>query len=226
MRTQKPLAPPTAGEAPRADKKTVIVGLMLCLGIAALWLGRPAAFRGGAGRVSGLQSCLSNQGKIGLAFAQYMRDFDGKFPRGVDPEDRFNPQTWSRFDNQHFRSAAQSAPLLCDLMLPYLRTREAWRCPDDVGFQRSRLPGLTNSLRDVSPSSFAKYGMSYSYLTLRGFRGMRAADFRDPARNVSLSDADLWHGTRERPSVNALFVDGHAQNLSAAQFGALMDEEW
>jgi len=212
-------------KAPRLGRKMLALGFALCIGVAALWLSRPASLYSGQ-RASSTQSCLSNQERIGLAFAQYMKDYEGKFPRGVDAEDRFNPLMWNQPGNRRFQAETKTAPMLPDLLFPYLRTREVWRCPDDIGYRASRLPGLDHGLTNVFPSSFARFGMSYSYLTLRGLEGMRAADFRDPGRNVSLSDADLWHGTRERPSVNALFADGHAQNLSAAQFEMLMQQEW
>ncbi|HEX8833685.1 MAG TPA: hypothetical protein VF719_05765, partial [Abditibacteriaceae bacterium] len=54
---------------------------------------------------------------------------------------------------------------------------------------------------------------------------MRAADFPAPERNISLFDGDLWHRSAGRPSMNALFVDGHVQNLTAAQFARLMNVE-
>jgi prepilin-type processing-associated H-X9-DG protein len=216
-----PPAPATGGGSHRTDTAAWLVVLTFIAG--ALWLTRPQALVKTPDSVRRTQSCLSNLSRIATAFAQYANDYDGKFPRGVDPEDRYNPDTWGASYGRIFQRDAKTVPMLHNLLFFYLGTREVWHCPDDSGWQEtSGLPGFESGLSNVKPSSYAKYGTSYYYLTLRGFAGMTADDFSEPGRSISLFDGDVWHRLQGQPSVNALFVDGHVQNLEVSRFEVLM----
>lgn len=191
-----------------------------------LWLTWPGArIHQTSGGVRRTQSCLGNLSHIAMAFAQYAQDYDGKFPRGLDCEDRFNPATWQHAYGGKYRQDARTAPMLHDLLLPYGLDRRIWRCPDDDGWLQSNLPGFNGGLVNVRPSAWEKYGTSYSYLTIRGFAGLRPADFSDPGRSISLFDGSLWHKIGGEDSVNALFADGHVQNLTPPRFNELMQSD-
>jgi prepilin-type processing-associated H-X9-DG protein len=168
-------------------------------------------------------ACQENLRRISLAFAQYAEDFDGKFPRGVDPEDRI-PQTWQSGAGGKYSVDAQSAPLLVDLLLPYLHTRKVWRCPDDNGWAERPL-GFESRLGVVQPSSWVKFGTSYYYYTMHGFAGLRPDDFPHPERDLLLFDGNFWHVSEPSHTLNALFGDGHVENLPPEKFGALGDEQ-
>ncbi|MBV9467953.1 MAG: hypothetical protein JO316_20250 [Abitibacteriaceae bacterium] len=188
-----------------------------------------------AGSITRTQSCLSNLGRIAISFAQYAQDYDGKFPRGTDPEDHYFPQLWgnpaqsgfTRYGGIYYDDA-RTAPLLHNLLFPYLRDRKVWHCPDDVGWTESRLyqsvEGLSASqLRNIKPSSWARFGTSYYYMTIHGFAGLRAADIAHPGHDVVLFDGDLWHHAEGGGTVNGLFADGHAQNMTSAHFGEALN---
>ncbi len=200
----------------------------LCVGAALLAITRPRP----ASRTTSLSgqqaaSCLSNLSQISRAVAQYSRDFDGKIPRGVDPEDHFNSQNWSYSDvyGSAFQEDARQAPFLHQILRPYLASSEVFHCPADTGWIQTRLPGGPDAkLRNVSPSSFAEYGTSYYYSTIYGFKLACAADVAIPSQSVLLFDGDLWHSSGARASLNGLFIDGHVQNLSAAQFDTFSRE--
>jgi prepilin-type processing-associated H-X9-DG protein len=196
---------------------------ILVLGTVGLWFSwpNPRAINPG-GSVGQTQSCLANLTQISRAFSLYAYDWDGKFPRGVDPEDRYNPQAWQAEYNGQYASLARTLPMLQDVLKPYTNNPEVWHCPADIGYEKSSLPGFDSSLRNVYPSSFAKYGTSYYYLTLRAFTGIRLSDSAHPGKDISLFDGDLWHRPTGRPSTNALFVDGHVKNLTADEFAELM----
>jgi prepilin-type processing-associated H-X9-DG protein len=174
--------------------------------------------------------------RIAQAFVQYAEDYDGKFPRGVDPEDRNNPQMWNPDRDEtpygsgsrgfDYSNDARTAPMLHDLLAPYTRDRKVWRCPADIGWSiRARDENSIGNdwgyLRNIRPSSYARFGTSYYYYTDRGFSGWRPEDLREPSLSISLFDGDAWHVVDGQPTINALFADGHVQNLRLGQFNAL-----
>jgi prepilin-type processing-associated H-X9-DG protein len=193
---------------------------------AALWLTRPSPHAINTSHAAQqTQHCQENLSRIARAFAQYAQDYDGKFPRGVDPEDRYNPTLWTdERSGGNYRQDAHTAPMLNELLQSYLPDKEVWHCPADRGYERSSLPGFATSLRNVYPSSFAKYGMSYYYLTIHGFAGMRAIELRDPSSDIIVFDGDIWHQTEGKASLNVLFADGHVQNLLPQRFQELQNE--
>jgi prepilin-type processing-associated H-X9-DG protein len=175
--------------------------------------------------------CLTNLKQISRAYALYALDYDGKVPRGVDPEDRFNSQTASNWRQQSggLYNASQT-PFLHEILRPYVASAEVFHCPADVGWAQTRLSQLditggtaSFGMRDVRPSSFAKFGTSYYCWTKYGFDLSNAADIEDPAQKVLLFDGDLWHSNAGRDLINGLFADGHVQNLTLNQFRQFSD---
>jgi prepilin-type processing-associated H-X9-DG protein len=193
--------------------------------VLALWLAAPSrkAVQVSSSDTASTLACQENLRRISLAFAQYAEDFDGKFPRGVDPEDRV-PQTWQSGAGGKYADAALSAPRLVDLLQPYLHRAELWRCPDDNGWNKRPL-GFESRLGVVQPSSWAKFGTSYYYYTIHGFAGLRPDDFPHPERDLLLFDGSFWHDGEPARTLNALFGDGHVENVSPKKFGVLADEQ-
>lgn len=203
---------------------------------AALFVFRPQSRGGNLTSVQNTQSCLANLSRIAHAFVQYAEDYDGKFPRGVDPEDRNDPRGWAFQEVVSpdgtgrrivdYSNDARTAPMLHDLLSPYTRDHTMWRCPADNGWStRTRDEnaggGVWGRLRNVRPSSYARFGTSYYYYTERGFSGWRPGDLLEPSLSISLFDGDAWHIVDGQPTINALFADGHVQNLRLGQFNAL-----
>ena len=198
--------------------------IIVLVGAGVLWLTRPHLNElVNASSDENATVCQSNLRRISLAFAQYSQDFDDKFPRGVDPEDR-TPQTWNEAYGGEYSGAAQSAPLLHELLAPYARDKEIWHCPADVGWGAMR-PEFPSRLGEVAPSAFARFGTSYFYYTIHGFAELRSQDLPDPARELLLFDGDFWHRGENGKSLNAIFGDGHVENLTASKFNALGDSQ-
>jgi len=222
MRTPRPFPNETPPARDKKGRSRPLSIALLIVGGFGLWLSKPPALISQtSGDDAKRRGCLANLQRISRAFAQYAQDYDGKFPRGVDAEDRYNPALWREAGNGDFHQAALEAPLLPDVLRPYLPDRSAWKCPADHGYAHSSLPVAGSSLTDVFPSAYAKYGLSYSYFTIHGFAQKRARDAADPGRDVILFDSDLWHRSDNSATINVLFGDGHTQNITAAAYSEL-----
>lgn len=171
----------------------------------------------------GTSGCLDNLGQISKAYAMYARDYDGKIPLGVDPEDHFHPEIWQdrgsgNYDGAFYKNA-QNTPFLHHILRPYVKSSEVFHCPADKGWIQSHLPTLSaSSLTNVKPSSYARFGTSYYILTKFSFAQNSADDIASPSQSLLLFDGDLWHVNADQELLNGLFADGHAQNLTISEF--------
>lgn len=160
-------------------------------------------------------SCSSNLRQIGQAMAQYIGDYDGRFPRAIDPSDKYTPQNWDGLPE--FQAQTLQMPLLQDVLQPYVRSRQIFACPSDSGFQT---PDFAPAMLDAFPSSFQKFGTSYYLRTEILLAHEAESSLNTPSQiNVLFDGAGHWHGTRfpRAPRYNVLFADWHVKNLDRAQ---------
>jgi prepilin-type N-terminal cleavage/methylation domain-containing protein/prepilin-type processing-associated H-X9-DG protein len=159
-------------------------------------------------------ACASNLRQLGQAMALYSSDFE-RFPRGLDPADKYTPQIWQFFPGG--LQIMNETPLLPEVMKPYVNDQRLWQCAADTGFDVSDTTGLA---LDARPTCYAKFGMSYFYRTELMLREKAAEDLQFPAQTHVLADgAGAWHGSNwlnrsEGRRYNVLFADGHVKGLS------------
>lgn len=180
--------------------------------------------------------CTSNLRQIGSAVFLYARDNDDLFPYGVDASDKYT-DAWR--GQTRLWPAIKSYPLLPDVLSPYLKSRDVWRCPADTGFDYEDAP-LGNVYFTGRPSSYRAYGMSYYYRTslaldhktLAGLVGYDAAAphaEHGPAEvNVLCDGRGSWHGGSEGAArrYDVLMADGHVVYLSHERLGQSWDLRW
>lgn len=212
-------------EQPKSPFLRALPPLLCAVGACVLWLSQPPKSRAllAGGVDSETASCLSNLNQISRAYALYAQDFDGKIPPGDDPEDKTHPEIWSQQWRGNYEGAlfdkAKNSPFQHVLLRPYVKSPETFHCPADDGWTQSHIPTLAQSrLRDIHPSSYAKFGTSYYVFTVFGLAEKRAEDIDNPGQKLLMFDGDLWHVNHNQELLNGLFADGHAQNLSARQF--------
>ncbi|GAB4462905.1 MAG: DUF1559 domain-containing protein [Armatimonadaceae bacterium] len=179
-----------------------------------------------ARRKSHATSCLSNLRQIGMAFAMYAQDYEGKFAYGGDPTD-IHSDAWDGINESAELKTIRPLP---EVLNPYTKSRELWRCPADTGFTHTG-PGESFPL-DAFPSSYTRYGMSYYYRTafalgqhpfgtLMMFDAAPPHQERGPSEIGYLYDGSgKWHGGgfSDQYRYNALHLDGHVKTLNREKY--------
>jgi prepilin-type N-terminal cleavage/methylation domain-containing protein len=174
--------------------------------------------------------CISNLKQIGSAITLYMGDYDDVFPHALDASDKFMPSIWDR--EPAFQERIAAMPLLSEVLQPYTKNRELFRCPSDTGTKV-----LDNHYPDpfyTSPSMYATYQSSYFFRTEIAFKYFSQTRFKLPANvNVLFDGAGHWHGDAralqpddsfptymrllQRYRYNTLYGDMHVKSLNYSQ---------
>jgi prepilin-type N-terminal cleavage/methylation domain-containing protein/prepilin-type processing-associated H-X9-DG protein len=93
-------------------------------------------------------SCLSNEKQLGLAFMQYVADYDGTFPVGTAGPGN-GPVGWG------------------GQIYPYVKSVEVYKCPSDASLNGNGISYAMNSnmeIDDFSKTPFTKIGVAESEL--------------------------------------------------------------
>ncbi len=168
-------------------------------------------------------SCASNLHQIGVAVTLYAQDSDERYPIGVDSADH-GSYLWEPAPEQ--LAALPTLPLLRDILNPYLKSHDVWRCPSDFGNQSLILYDATGGDFDVdlNPTAYERLGTSYVYRLQLGMDGINFpgdctigdppnVELLGPASSAVLADAaPIWHGEASSLAthrVNILYADGH-----------------
>lgn len=173
--------------------------------------------------------CLSNLRQIGLALAMYAQDYDGLYAYGADPLEKHSPY---RYNNPEDEVKVKTMPLLHQILAPYTKTPEIWRCPSDTGFTRLKDhhdPGTGEEIVwNAAPSAFAAFGSSYAYHTELALRhlpyqtsGSKAGGEIGASRMGVMTDlTGQWHGGSELGDFRyiTLMGDGHVESHTLDQY--------
>jgi general secretion pathway protein G len=231
MHTSSGFPLPACGFAHRKRAFTLIEILVVVAIIALLAAILFPAFQSARGKARSAV-CQSNLKQIGAAIQMYTQDYD-RFPRGLDPSDKYSPEIWSsRPDVQAFLA---DTPLLQsdEVLGNYLKSAGVWKCPSDSGFDMpEKIPyelknPVTLVAEPTKPSCFEKFGTSYFYRTDLTWYNKAPEDLDKPGEMNVLFDAfGDWHGAGylgwKQKRFNVLFGDYHVKNISLDQ----MDEAW
>jgi general secretion pathway protein G len=180
-------------------------------------------------------ACISNLKQIGTAHALYMADNDDLFAFAVDASDKYRPNIWD--GNPEFQALIAAMPEMPDVLMPYCKSKDVFRCPADQG---TRV--LDNHFPDVfetNPSLFALYRSSYLFRTEIAFNHHSQTSLQTPAEiNLMFDAGGHWHGSGRALAVNddlntyfnlirgyryvTLFADFHAKSLARGTY----DQAW
>ena len=179
--------------------------------------------------------CVSNLKQIGIAIGLYMSDSDDLFPAALDPSDKYVPTIWA--GQPQWQAQIASMPLMSDALQPYIKSKEIFHCPSDIGTETldNQFPTPFKS----SPSMFATYGSSYFLRTEIVFRSFTQTSFDKPANvNLMMDGAGHWHGGGRAVEpgddistlsnllhdyrYNVLYGDFHVKNISRGD----LDQLW
>ncbi len=180
-----------------------------------------------AKRSANQTTCLSNLRQIGAGIGLYMQEADDQFPHAIDPIDKVRPEIWAEFPE--FQARIPFMPLLHDVLLPYLKSKEVFKCPADNGTE------VMDDRPDIefktSPSVYSTYGTSYFFRTEIAFKFFTSTRFQLPSDvNVLFDASGHWHGDGGAPTArddfetlrrrwrgfryNCLFGDLHVKSVT------------
>ncbi len=139
-------------------------------------------------------SCISNLHQAGAATLMYMSDEDDRFPNAVDASDKWAPQIWD--SHPDWQARISSMPLLVDVLQPYCKNRDVFRCPGDTGTQAldQHFFGSSPQPFATSPTMWQLYKSSYFFRTEIAFKALTQTSFELPANvNYLFDGAGHWH---------------------------------
>ena len=140
-------------------------------------------------------ACISNLSQIGKGVLIYMSDYDDMFPYAIDPIDKTQPQIWNSYPQ--FQAQIASMPYLHEVLQPYIRSLDLFRCPSDDGTSvlddRPYIPFPT------APTMHGQFKTSYFFRTEIAFKLFSQTGFQLPSDvNVLFDAAGNWHGSTPR----------------------------
>ena len=170
-------------------------------------------------------TCASNLRQSGIAISLYAQDNDDRYPIASDSIDRYiYLWTPSTEEEPRVRQLQKTMPILRDILNPYIKEKNIWRCPSDTGGTAPYKNELGLNLDiQLKPTSFDQFGTSYAY---RVKLGMQDAAYpatcivgsppdqedRGVSSSAVLTDiTGYWHGDKSNleRKTNILFADGH-----------------
>jgi len=166
-------------------------------------------------------ACVSNLRQIGLAIRMYAQDYDELYPWAVDPTDKYTPEIWSEYPE--FQAQIPYMPMMHEVLQPYIRSKDLFRCPSDSGYDVEDFNGTP---LDARPTSYQRFGTSYNFRTEIAFRRMGEATMSNPTSvNVMFDASGRWHGglVFDQYRYCVLHGDGHVKSLSRGQVLMLWD---
>src|ERR1051326_5291464 len=108
---------PYRSGAAHARRAFTLIELLVVIAVIAILAGILfpvfATARGKAREIA----CVSNLHQIGAAISMYAQDYDGLYPRAVDPADKLTPQIWDAFPA--FKAEIPNLPYLHEALQPY-----------------------------------------------------------------------------------------------------------
>lgn len=161
-------------------------------------------------------ACLSNLKQLGLAMAMYCSDYDGKFPWGVDPADRFCPQIWAAYPQ--WQALIPTMYYLNEVVAPYVKNQQIWKCASDAGYDTLEDSGIALI---AQPTSYDAFGTSYMWRTEVSFQQVTEGTLRDPTGiNLLFDGHGKWHGGNgfNERRWNMLFGDFHVKGVGRAAY--------
>ena len=175
-------------------------------------------------------SAISNLRQLAMANQMYAQDYDGIYPFAIDPADKYTPYIWNSFPE--FKALIPQLPLINDVLQPYIKSKEMFRCPSDTGFDVEDFTGdlidPNGKPKNATPTSFLKFGTSYYYRTEIAIRQAGEATFQNPSElNVLFDGAGKWHGSFLPFSQRyvTLFGDNHVKNITRARKVIIGEDE-
>ena len=211
---------------PPRRRAFTLVELLVVIAIIAILAGILFPVFAQAKRAAKKTVCLSNLHQIGLAIAMYMDDSDQVFPSALDASDKYSSEIWE--SQPQWRERIAQMPMLHEVLQPYMKSKELFRCPSDTGgeYLDNHYPQKINA----GSSMYAKYGSSYFFRTEIAFKYFTETRFKLPSDiNVIFDGLGHWHGDG-RPlnsndgmnlgellrtyRYNTLFGDWHAKSLN------------
>jgi prepilin-type N-terminal cleavage/methylation domain-containing protein/prepilin-type processing-associated H-X9-DG protein len=222
MNTRRaPLTPVRRGNSGFTLIELLVVIAIIAI-LAAILFPVFATARGAARKTA----CLSNLRQIGMANLMYAQDNDDFPVWGGDPPD-LNGGAWGgNLDVANMRPQHE-------VLMPYMKSREIWRCPADGGFDYCG--PYEGTYLPSHPSSYQKWGSSYItrtelILLKKPISSMEAVTVDNqsvgPAGIGLFFDAvGYWHGSKAflggstaSYRNNVSFLDGHAKSLVNADY--------
>lgn len=147
-------------------------------------------------------SCQSNLKQLGLAMLMYVQDYDERFPAGQSiarsNDGNIVHNGWAWMVDTNWRGQVPSQVFLRDIINPYIKNVQIWRCPSD--------------------SRGSDCWSSYNLKMWLYWTGPAMSQYTSPANCVMWHEEESSHGARRGVNAccydaehNVCFVDGHVK---------------